>query len=367
EPRSSPAAPLRVDWQQATLPAPPGARGRVAVRDAVKCDGRWYVVGGVFTADGESYPAGWQSTAGGGWSHLRFAPQGYWGRRHIIFSVACRDGQLAMVGAKSGGAHGNPRVSTWYQRADGVLTEVVASFELYGGPYAVNVGRLAAGRNGWLIVGNRTGGAAVWSSADATGFRLVDADPQLASDKKTSTSAVDVGYAAGGWTVVGNAKLTGRVAPVPMAWRSGDGSTWRREPVPHGDAYEDLHRVIGYRDGLLAVGLRESGYGVWRRDPSGWHRGGGFGVLARDGRAAPFVSGLAQVGDGVVAGVSDGARYRLWASGDTTSWRELVAPLQVTVGGEKIVSIAGADGELLVLADDARTGTVWRTGAVPYR
>ena len=108
-----------------------------------------------------------------------------------------------MVGAKSGGAHGNPRVTTWYRRDDGVFTDVVAAFELYGGPLAVTVGRIAGGPDGWLIAGARTSGAAVWLSDDATDFRLVDGDPALSSDDSMRNPGLGPGVrrpAGGPWS-----------------------------------------------------------------------------------------------------------------------------------------------------------------------
>lgn len=43
--------PLRPVWQ------PPGAAGRPLLRDAVACVGRWYAVGGLADAAGETRPA----------------------------------------------------------------------------------------------------------------------------------------------------------------------------------------------------------------------------------------------------------------------------------------------------------------------
>ena len=206
----------------------------------------WYVVGGVFPADptADSRPAAWSSPDGKTWTSLRLDPQGYWAERAVFSSVACRAGEIAMVGAKSGGAHGNPRVTTWYRRDDGVFTDVVAAFELYGGPRAVSVGRIAGGPDGWLIVGARTSGAAVWLSDDATDFRLVDGDPALSSDDSIDTLARDEVYDGHGWTVVGSASVTGRLPRVPMAWTSPDGESWHREDVPESDGFTDLERVI---------------------------------------------------------------------------------------------------------------------------
>ncbi|PZF87949.1 hypothetical protein C1I99_27025, partial [Micromonospora deserti] len=62
------SAPLRPAWRPVTLPAPPGAPGRLLVRDAAACAGRWYAVGGVADAAGETRPAAWTSTDGASWS-----------------------------------------------------------------------------------------------------------------------------------------------------------------------------------------------------------------------------------------------------------------------------------------------------------
>ncbi|HEX2419648.1 MAG TPA: hypothetical protein VHJ83_16230, partial [Micromonosporaceae bacterium] len=328
EAKPTPEGPQRVSWQRAELPMPPGPEGRIAVRDAVRCQNEWYVVGGVFGADGESRPAGWRSEDGRTWTSLRFKPRWYWAHRNVVSAVACRDGQVAMVGGKSGGAHGNPRVSTWYPRQDGVFTDVIAAFELYGGPRAVNVGRIAAGDPGWMIVGNRMSGAAVWTSKDATDFSLVDSDPQLASDPTVDTSARDVVYTAGSWTVVGSGLVKGQVAQVPMAWVSADGTTWERQEVrPHGKGYADLQRVAPYRDGVMAAGIDGEAFAVWRRNGTRWRRLGHFGEMDASGSASAFISGLTVAGSGVVAAVSDGARYGLWASPDGNRWREVTVPV----------------------------------------
>ena len=42
--------------------------------------------------------------------------------------------------------------------------------------------RLVAGPAGFLITGNRTSGAAVWTSPDASEFEIIEAAPGLASD-----------------------------------------------------------------------------------------------------------------------------------------------------------------------------------------
>src|SRR6185312_3684014 len=66
------AGPLSLSWQEVKLPAPPGPAGRLAVRDAQACDGKWYVVGAVLGAVEDpatvaSRPAAWTSDDGRTW------------------------------------------------------------------------------------------------------------------------------------------------------------------------------------------------------------------------------------------------------------------------------------------------------------
>src|SRR5690349_18264192 len=165
-------------WRELSLPGP----GTRLLRDAVSCGGHWYVVGGHAGTDGETSPAVWDSTDGRAWRSLILTPlaESYYGPRSVLYAVACANGRIAAIGSRSGGVHGNPRVSTWYQRPDGSLAEAAATFETYGGNTAVDVGRIAGGPSGFLIAGNRTGGAAAWLSADGTAFRLFENAPGLA-------------------------------------------------------------------------------------------------------------------------------------------------------------------------------------------
>jgi hypothetical protein len=360
DPEEEPAVePVGVSWSARELPPPPGRQGRIAVRDAVRCADRWFLVGGVFTGNGESRPAAWSSPDAASWTSLRLAPVGYWARRSVLSSVGCRDGRIAMVGAKEGGAHGNPRVSTWLQRPDGVLVDVDAAFELYGGPHAVSVGRIVGGPDGWLIAGNRTSGAAVWLSPDASEFTLVDDDPQLSKDDQFDTTAFDQVHDGRQWTVVGSATTPDRLPRVPMSWRSDDGRTWEREEVPATEEFNDLEQVARVADRLVAIGLRGEGFGTWERREGTWRTGTRFGAFDEDGRAAPFVSALAATSDGLVAAVSDGASYELWTFDGEKSWRRVRTPTRPTTAGEHTMSVASDGEQVLLLADDGDQGRLW--------
>ncbi|MCD4525542.1 hypothetical protein [Nocardioides sp. cx-173] len=358
EPPEDPT-PVVVGWEQVPLPVPDGPAGRVGVRDAVACDGTWWLVGTVFTGGDGTRPAAWRSDDDGRtWQPLRFAPRAYWARRAVLSSVACRGDRVVMVGAKSGGAHGNPRVSTWYQRGDGAFVDVIAPFPLFGGVEAVSVERVAAGPSDWLIAGNRTSGAAVWVSQDEREFELVDDDPALGRDERVDTLAIAQVHDGEGWTVVGSGQVEGRI--VPMAWVSPDGRTWSRQEVPAGETFTELQRVAATDDGVLAVGLRDGAVGSWRRTGSSWVAGESFGPLDPDRAAFAGPSGLVASGDRALATASDGTSYAAWATLDSSSWRPVEVPVNPAAGGGQVLTVAGTDETLLLLADDGLAGRVWR-------
>ncbi|WP_144420377.1 hypothetical protein [Micromonospora haikouensis] len=400
---------LRPDWRALTLPTPLGAPGRLLLRDAAACGGRWFVVGAVADAAGVTRPAAWSSpapasspaappsaasTAPGGagfaWSPLRLTPRTAYGAENVLTAVGCRDGRLAAVGAKSGGVHGNPRISTWRQLTDGSVVEVPAEFEVFGGPDAVNVGRIAGGPAGWVIAGNRGTGAAAWSSADAGEFRLVSGVPELASDAAGRTWAADVTATASGWVLVGSVRAPGRPGGDPAVWTSPDGLGWRRQVFPAGDAPGDLQRVVRAGERLVAVGRRGDALAAWVRDaaavgdpsgaaagggqpvgPSGagsatagpgaagpnaagWRPGGALGPAAAGGSVQ--VAGLAAVDGGVLAVAVAAAGSSAWFSADGGGWAPVRLPVALAAAPDRSVAVAGAGGEVLLLVDGGAEG-----------
>ena len=177
-------------WTERELPSPAGPPGRTVVRDAVRCGAGWWVVGAVFldhpTETRDTRPAAWFSTDRTSWTPVDVQARTYWGRRAIINSVACSRSRLAAVGARSGGAHGNPRVTTCRVDDRGRLVDVPAVFTQYGGVSATNVGPIAGGPSGWLIAGNRLFGPGVWFTDDPRvhprgGGHGLTGDPNLGS------------------------------------------------------------------------------------------------------------------------------------------------------------------------------------------
>jgi hypothetical protein len=350
---------IRPGWRELTLPVPPGPGDRIMLRDAVACGGSAYISGAIAAADGETRPMMWTSAdPAGSWQPVRLQPHSYYGERSILYSLACRDGRVAILGAKVGGAHGNPRTSSWYQRDDGSFTEVLAEFELFGGPTAINVGRLAAGPGGWLIAGNRYSGAAVWTSADARQFILQENKTSLASDPAGDTWAADgSGTADGGWILAGGFLGDGRTDRDPMAWRSADGVTWSRMSTPATPAYDEFQRLAVAGDSVWAAGTFGGTFAVWRLDGQSWPQVGRFGAARGSGLQA--VRSFVVRERCLLATIADGTEHQLWASADGTVWQQIAVPLTVTVAAGQTLSISAVDQRILLIADDGQGSRAW--------
>lgn len=361
--------PVSLAWGPVSLPMPPGEPGTIAVRDATNCGGRWYVVGAVFGFDqsatvvhgpeGDTRPAMWTSSDGTSWTSMVLRPHSFYGRRNVVYAAACRDGKLAAIGARAGGAHGNPRVATWKELPDGSMEEVEEPFETYGGPVAVKASRMAGGPPGWLIAGERASGASAWLAApDAADFALVEGAPELASDARGGTTGDDAVWFDGHWVIVGGVLPAGRGDRDPAAWTSPDGRTWQRQAVPGSAGWDELHRVAVAGDALVAVGPHGSTFGEWRYADGAWRDVAQFGDPGTTGLGA--VTALSAAGADVFAMVSDGAHHALWTSTESgQDWRPVTLPAPAPAGADQTAAVAVAGDRLLVLVDDGKTGRAW--------
>lgn len=171
--RPSPSTADRA-WVRGTVPQHPGLPGRSIFRDATWCDDAWWLVGAVYLDEAsqtrDTRPAAWSSTDGVRWQPVTIKTTTYWGHRAILSSIACSRDRVAVVGARSGGAHGNPRVTTFTQTSARSLVDVPAVFTQYGGVTATGVGPITGGPKGWLIAGNRLSGPGVWVTDDPRAF-----------------------------------------------------------------------------------------------------------------------------------------------------------------------------------------------------
>ncbi|WP_144121395.1 hypothetical protein [Catellatospora sichuanensis] len=356
-PLPTPEPELRPSWRELTLPGPPGPAGRLVLREATVCDGRWYLTGALADPAGMTRPVAWTSPDGLTWRSLEFLGTTYYGKRAVIYAVGCRGDRIAMLGARSGGAHGNPRVTQWYGGPDGPLHEVIAGFQLYGGPDAVNTVRLAGGPRGWAIAGNRLAGAAVWLSPDATGFAIREGLPELAGDARGRTTAYDVAPVADGWLMVGALTRADRIDRDALAWTSPDGERWTRLPAPESPDYEEFDRVAVVAGTPYAVGLRGDRFGAWRLADGRWADAGAFGST-RPGPVA-WVAGVAVTDAGLLAAVSDGEMYRLWLMSPDQGWVAVASPAPLPVAGVTAAGVAGSGSRVLALGDAGSGAHAW--------
>jgi hypothetical protein len=364
---------IRPVWRSVTLPTDP--RGRDEVRAVAACSGRWFVAGAILVAsDGKAAPAMWESTDGVSFTAMTVKPVSYYGPTNVLFSVACHNNTVVAVGADSGGAHGNPRTSTWISTGGGPLTEVTSGLGLYGGEDAIGLAGISGGDGGFLIVGDRLdasggAGAAVWTSPDGVVFTLHDAVPALESDPRGVVEAQAATPIANGFIAVGgiwppDSPLAARD---PLAWTSPDGQTWQRQSFPHTTGDDLLLSVGEVGAGSLAVGTDASGFEAWAADAAGmgWHRTARFGSLSKDATTVAQVPSLVAIGSKAYAVVSNPSQFQMWRGGSGGSWTQVELPETVSAtplaAGPRVVRAAAAGTDLMVAADDGTSAHVWFT------
>ena len=351
------------------LPRTAGSTARVVA--LAQCDGTWWAAGSTISGDGVRRPALWRSDDAAGWEAVATAPVSYYGEKAELYSVAAGPAGVVAVGAASGGAHGNPRTASWVVDGDR-LREVPAPFEQYGGPRAISVRAVAAGPDGFVIIGmrraanERTGGVA-WVSPDGQAFTLLDTDPALQSATDELVHPLDVAGTPDGFAAVGDVMRSGRgtLDTEGIIWTSPDGHAWTRLAVGADDlgvaGSVSVAAAAGSPTGLAAAGVATHDEGsdviVWRaQSGGGWARErlAGWGAdplvtaLAADG---PVLVVAGRRGDRAVTAVSDGAgRY----------WRVASLPDGAPAGAHVDVDVAAAQGVAVVAAaDDTRAG-IWR-------
>lgn len=132
---------------------------------------------------------------------------------------------------------------------------------------------VAATRSGAVAVGWVGDGtlrrAAVWMSADGTGWRLLDPSPDLTAEGMRELTAV-VATATGDFLAVGEDHRTGPIDGDVAVFRSADGQVWQRVAASGLDGLgpQEVRRIIQTRSRkLVAIGSTLQGA---RRGPTVW-------------------------------------------------------------------------------------------------
>jgi hypothetical protein len=286
----------------------------------------------------------------------------YWGHGAILNSIACSRNRIAVVGARSGGAHSNPRVTTFKQHSDRSLVDVPAVFTQYGGVTATGVGPITGGPEGWLIAGNRLSGPGVWVTDDPSTSTKVEGEPALTGPTGDEAIAQSGVWDASGWTLVGGGAHRWSMADRdPAVWTSADGLRWAPEDVPSSSTPEDMHRAVLLADGRLqAVGLSGDRFASWTRTDEGWQPATEFGRVANTWRGAPYVASTAITKDELLATVSTGDTYELRSTPlGESAWRRLPAPMHPTTASDHTLIAATNGDRVLLVGDDGTRSGVW--------
>ena len=332
---------------------------------------------GSVTIDGNRVPALWRTADGRSWQRLDPVPTSVYGFVSELTTVAAKpDGAVAAIGQAVGGAHGNPRVGSWYLDGN-LLREVTAPVELYGGPRQGSVNEMAAGPTGFVVVGTRTDrnertGAAAWVSPDAHDeFTIADADPALESADGETVRALGVAGRANGFLAVGDRFVsgTGRVDADGLFWTSPDGRHWTRVTMADADILagpgsEEPQLATAWRSGWAVAGTDSTGGAtrvvVWTStDGTSWQRTD-VGALGTNPDSLSAATSLDVAGDGtLVVGARLGTRLAVATSSDGRTWKALALPADMPAGDHAVVLAAPAGDRLVLAATGDSSTKVW--------
>ncbi len=341
-----------VTWSRVDLPA----SARVLLRGAFRCGDDLVVLGATADGAGATSPAAWR-LVGSAARPLALDPRrDPYAAEAILSAGACRPGGEASVfGSKSGGAHGLPRSAMW-RAGRGGLVVARNPFEVFGGPNVGSYGPMAADADGWVMVGTRTTGGAVWTSADGGHYALqegaIGPDSHLLDLRRDGARWLAAGF------VVEDGDLR------PQVWTSTDTVRWDRHALPSGPgAFSAAERFASLADGrLVVVGFDAGRLATWTEGGDGWSLDpalpAGLATLTSGGQG-PYVTGAAVTSQGLAVTFSDGARFRALLRAPDGQWQRLALPEQLPVSGDALVAVTAYDGRLALLLDDGSTGGLY--------
>lgn len=343
-----------VRWRSAAVP--PQAVRLTRVTQA----GEQLVLSGQ-RGSGDAAPPGlWRRDGHGAWHDIPLRAATYYGRRAELFRVVSDGEQVVALGRRIGGAHGNPRVTSW----TGTLAEVRETeqpFELFGGPDAIAVTDLAIDRQGGIALGawaphGEASGVTVWRQR-GSGWQRLDRAPGLASQVTVVGSDLTTPGAVAvrgnepvlvGWS----AHLAGGEAQLRATLWNQAAGTWRAVRLPAAGDSQARAVTCGVQS-CTVVGSASGRLAVWtvRGDQVSAVRVPALEVDDREPVQAVTVGASTWIS----VGQSDHSRVLRLAAGFA---QELTSPVGV------VTSMAVVGSDVVVLSRDASGRTaLWTTSA----
>ena len=315
---------------------------------AIVSTGRTLLAFGSVPKGSARAPAAWTTTDLGHWSRVRTHPvTGYGGVAQFIMG-ADAGSRVVAYGQAFGGAHSNPRPTTWAGDVQH-LGEYEQPYTLFGGEDAIGVDAMTSHAATVLISGAWDGpegyGAAVWLTRDGIHWTRIADAPGLASARGEQTFASGATSAPDGFHLVGSTTRTDGRGPAttPLAWHSADGSAWTRTSLSTTtDAAARAAECTGAGCTIVGGTLGASQQlRCWRTDAAGAETAASAGP----GHGLLDVQQVVRTGGGeLVVGAVDHVAA-LWTVGpDCTGWAAVPSPASTED------ATAGVLGSVILLA-----------------
>lgn len=218
----------------------------------------------------------------GGLDPVPVTADSYYGVRALWFDAAVRGEEVVAIGRQSGGAHGNPRWTTWEGGAAGVVEQPEQPLSVFGGWGAGGLAGITLTADGPVIVGTRTGEVPgldirLWLPDGDDWVEQPSAGTALAASDDVRPVATDVVVDGDALLITGLVQSDdGRVAAA--VWRApGPAGPWQRVDLPAEgrvvsaqDALCDAGRclVVGRADASIAAGVVRARHTVGRSAPT---------------------------------------------------------------------------------------------------
>ncbi len=206
----------------------------------------------------------------GSWQDLQVVPATAYGRQATLIHLAADpDGRIVAMGTATGGAHLNPRWTTWIGTT-GSIVEEPQTVETFGGPNAGGITDVIAGDvpvvvGSWSLSAGAVG-VAVWGHDGNTWVRRPS--PPVLFGNSAAMTAATAAAAAGDVAVIAGLVTTFRQGSVHQqgaVWVSGpDRRTWTRVDLDTSEDNSAATDVSCSSGACLVVGRVGDRLAAWR-------------------------------------------------------------------------------------------------------